>query len=261
MQDGVMREWLETSHLAGGNVAYIEQMFEAYLDDPTAVSDEWRKVFDALPSDGQVTDTKMSDVREQFREAAKNKLKQSGGGSSASDQKQVKVLQLINAYRFRGHQHANLDPLGLWKQDTVPDLSLDFHELSKDDLDREFNVGSLAVGSETMKLKEIHQALENIYCGSIGAEYMHIVSTEEKRWIQQRLEGSLGKAQFDKEQQTKILRELISADGLEKYLGSKFPGAKRFSLEGGDSLVPLLKALISRSGEQGAKEVVIGMAH
>ena len=261
MQDGVMREWLETSHLAGGNVAYIEQMFEAYLDDPTAVSDEWRKVFDALPSDGQVTDTKMSDVREQFREAAKNKLKQSGSGSSVSDQKQVKVLQLINAYRFRGHQHANLDPLGLWKQDTVPDLSLDFHELSKDDLDREFNVGSLAVGSETMKLKEIHQALENIYCGSIGAEYMHIVSTEEKRWIQQRLEGSLGKAKFDKEQQTKILRELISADGLEKYLGSKFPGAKRFSLEGGDSLVPLLKALISRSGEQGAKEVVIGMAH
>jgi 2-oxoglutarate dehydrogenase E1 component len=261
MQDGVMREWLETSHLAGGNVAYIEQMFEAYLDDPTAVSDEWRKVFDALPSDGQAADTKMSDVREQFREAAKNKLKQSGGGSSVSDQKQVKVLQLINAYRFRGHQHANLDPLGLWKQDTVPDLSLDFHELSKDDLDREFNVGSLAVGSETMKLKDIHNVLENIYCGSIGAEYMHIVSTEEKRWIQQRLEGNLGKAKFDKEQQKKILRELISADGLEKYLGSKFPGAKRFSLEGGDSLVPLLKALISRSGEQGAKEVVIGMAH
>lgn len=261
MQDGVMREWLETSHLAGGNVAYIEQMFEAYLDDPTAVSDEWRKVFDALPSDGQVKDTKMSDVREQFRESAKNKLKQSGSGSSASDQKQVKVLQLINAYRFRGHQHANLDPLGLWKQDAVPDLSLNFHELSKDDLDREFNVGSLAVGSETMKLKDIHQALESIYCGSIGAEYMHIVSTEEKRWIQQRLEGSLGKANFDKEQQTKILRELISADGLEKYLGSKFPGAKRFSLEGGDSLVPLLKTLISRSGEQGAKEVVIGMAH
>lgn len=261
MQDGVMREWLETSHLAGGNVAYIEQMFEAYLDDPTAVSDEWRKVFDALPSDGQATDTKMSDVREQFREAAKNKLKQSGGGSSVSDQKQVKVLQLINAYRFRGHQHANLDPLGLWKQDTVPDLSLDFHELSKDDLDREFNVGSLAVGSETMKLKDIHNVLENIYCGSIGAEYMHIVSTEEKRWIQQRLEGNLGKSKFDKEQQKKILRELISADGLEKYLGSKFPGAKRFSLEGGDSLVPLLKALISRSGEQGAKEVVIGMAH
>ncbi|WP_417434621.1 2-oxoglutarate dehydrogenase E1 component [Idiomarina abyssalis] len=262
MQDGVMREWLETSHLAGGNVAYIEQMFEAYLDDPTAVSDEWRQMFDALPKENHIVDTKISEVREQFREAAKNKLKQSQTGSTtAADQKQVKVLQLINAYRFRGHQHANLDPLGLWKQETVPDLSLNFHDLSKDDLEREFNVGSLAVGKDTMKLSDIHEALENIYCGSIGAEYMHIVSTEEKRWIQQRLEGVLGQPKFKKEQQTKILKELIAADGLEKYLGSKFPGAKRFSLEGGDSLVPLLKELISRSGEQGAKEVVIGMAH
>jgi len=262
MQDGVMREWLETSHLAGGNVAYIEQMFEAYLDDPTAVSDEWRQMFDALPKENHIVDTKLSDVREQFREAAKNKFKQSQAGSTtAADQKQVKVLQLINAYRFRGHQHANLDPLGLWKQETVQDLSLNFHDLSKDDLEREFNVGSLAVGKDTMKLRDIHEALESIYCGSIGAEYMHIVSTEEKRWIQQRLEGVLGKPKFAKEQQTKILKELIAADGMEKYLGSKFPGAKRFSLEGGDSLVPLLKELISRSGEQGAKEVVIGMAH
>lgn len=256
-----MREWLESSHLAGGNVAYIEQLFEAYLDDPTAVSDEWRKIFDSLPKTSSAVDVKLSDVRDEFKALAKNKLKQTGSGSAPADQKQVKVLQLINAYRFRGHQHANLDPLGLWKQDNVPDLSLDFHGLTKDDLDREFHVGSLAVGSETMKLKDIHNALESIYCGSVGAEYMHIVSTEEKRWIQQRLEGVLGQPKFDKEQQIKILRELISADGLEKYLGSKFPGAKRFSLEGGDSLVPLLKALITRSGEQGAKEVVVGMAH
>ncbi|MBL4742347.1 MAG: 2-oxoglutarate dehydrogenase E1 component [Idiomarina sp.] len=261
MQEGVMREWLESSHLAGGNVAYIEQLFEAYLDDPTAVSDEWRNIFDSLPKTDSAVDVKLSDVRDEFKTLAKNKLKQAGTGSAPADQKQVKVLQLINAYRFRGHQHANLDPLGLWKQENVPDLSLDFHGLTKDDLEREFNVGSLAAGSETMKLKDIHSALESIYCGSIGAEYMHIVSTEEKRWIQQRLEGVLGQPKFSQEEQVKILRELISADGLEKYLGSKFPGAKRFSLEGGDSLVPLLKALITRSGEQGAKEVVVGMAH
>jgi len=256
-----MREWLESSHLAGGNVAYIEQLFEAYLDDPTAVSDEWRNIFDSLPKTDSAVDVKLSDVRDEFKTLAKNKLKQTGTGSAPADQKQVKVLQLINAYRFRGHQHANLDPLGLWKQENVPDLSLDFHGLTKDDLEREFNVGSLAAGSETMKLKDIHSALESIYCGSIGAEYMHIVSTEEKRWIQQRLEGVLGQPKFSQDEQIKILRELISADGLEKYLGSKFPGAKRFSLEGGDSLVPLLKALITRSGEQGAKEVVVGMAH
>ncbi|RUO81490.1 2-oxoglutarate dehydrogenase E1 component [Idiomarina tyrosinivorans] len=261
MQDGVMREWLESSHLAGGNAAYVEELFEAYLDDPTAVSDEWRQMFDALPRDGHTLDTKHSQIREQFREFAKNKLKASNATAAAPDLKQVRVLQLINAYRFRGHQHANLDPLGLWKQETVPDLALDFHELSKDDLDREFNVGSLAVGKDTMKLRDIHDALEKIYCGSIGAEYMHIVSTEEKRWIQQRLEGVLGRPSFDKAQKQRIFNELVAADGLEKYLGSKFPGAKRFSLEGGDSLVPLLKSLISRSGEQGAKEVVIGMAH
>ncbi|WP_417656780.1 2-oxoglutarate dehydrogenase E1 component [Pseudidiomarina aestuarii] len=262
MQDGVMQAWLESSHLAGGNMAYVEELFEVYLDDPTAVGDEWRHFFDQLPSDDGRADTKLSTIREQFREAAKNKFKQAGTAvAAAPDQKQVKVLQLINAYRFRGHQHANLDPLDLWKQPTVPDLTLEHHELSKDDYDKEFNVGSLAVGTDTMKLGDIHKTLNQIYCGSIGAEYMHIVSTREKRWIQQRLEGVLGRPEFSQDLQQRILKELVAADGLEKYLGSKFPGAKRFSLEGGDSLVPMLKALIHRAGEQGSKEVVIGMAH
>lgn len=262
MQDGVMQAWLESSHLAGGNMAYVEELFELYLDDPTAVSDDWRKFFDQLPRDGVAVDTKHSLIREQFRSLAKNKLKQAGTVTvGAPDHKQVKVLQLINAYRFRGHQHANLDPLGLWKQEPVPDLALEHHGLSKDDFNTEFNVGSLAVGQETMKLGEIYELLNKIYCGSIGAEYMHIVSTEEKRWIQQRLEGVRGTPKFDQEWQRKILKELVAADGLEKYLGAKFPGAKRFSLEGGDSLIPMLKAIISRAGEQGSKEVVIGMAH
>lgn len=262
MQDGVMQAWLESSHLAGGNMAYVEELFELYLDDPTAVSDDWRNFFDQLPRDGVAVDTKHSLIREQFRSLAKNKLKQAGTVmAGAPDHKQVKVLQLINAYRFRGHQHANLDPLGLWKQESVPDLALEHHGLSKDDFNTEYNVGSLAIGQETMKLGEIHELLNKIYCGSIGAEYMHIVSTEEKRWIQQRLEGVRGTPKFDQEWQRKILKELVAADGLEKYLGAKFPGAKRFSLEGGDSLIPMLKAIISRAGEQGSKEVVIGMAH
>jgi 2-oxoglutarate dehydrogenase E1 component len=261
MQDGVMQAWLESSHLAGGNMAYVEELFEMYLDDATSVSDEWRNFFDQLPQDGAGQDTKHSAIREQFRSLAKNKLKQVASTAGAPDQKQVKVLQLINAYRFRGHQHANLDPLDLWKQESVRDLSLEHHDLSKDDFDKEFNVGSLAVGQETMKLGDIYNVLNEIYCGSIGAEYMHIVSTREKRWIQERLEGVRGRPKFQAEQQRKILNELVAADGLEKYLGSKFPGAKRFSLEGGDALIPMLKALIHRAGEQGGKEVVIGMAH
>lgn len=263
MQEGAMQAWIESSQFSGGNAAYIEELFELYLDDPSAVPSEWRKLFDSLPTDGTAMDVKHSQIRDQFREAAKNKLKQSGSGSLNSElaEKQVRVLQLINAYRFRGHQHANLDPLGLWKQENVPDLNPEFHGLTKDDMNTEFNVGSLVIGKETAKLKDIHNALESIYCGPIGAEYMHIVDTEEKRWIQQRLESQLGQPKFSEEDRQKILKELVAADGLEKYLGTKFPGAKRFSLEGGDALVPLVKSLIRRAGSQGAKEVVIGMAH
>lgn len=263
MQEGAMQAWIESSQFSGGNAAYIEELFELYLDDPGAVPSEWRKLFDSLPTDGTAMDVKHSQIRDQFREAAKNKLKQSGSGSLNSElaEKQVRVLQLINAYRFRGHQHANLDPLGLWKQENVPDLNPEFHGLTKDDMNTEFNVGSLVIGKETAKLKDIHNALESIYCGPIGAEYMHIVDTEEKRWIQQRLESQLGQPKFSEEDRQKILKELVAADGLEKYLGTKFPGAKRFSLEGGDALVPLVKSLIRRAGSQGAKEVVIGMAH
>lgn len=263
MQDGAMQAWIESSHLAGGNIGYIEELFELYLDDPSAVGDEWRAFFDSMPQAG--VDIKHSEVRDQFRELARNKLKNSGGSVSAGNsdmfEKQVKVLQLINAYRFRGHQHARLDPLELWKQASVPDLSLEHHSLSKDDYNTEFNVGSLSIGKDTATLGEIHSALDKIYCGSIGAEYMHITSTEEKRWIQQRFESHLGQPTFSAEQRKRLLKELTAADGLEKYLGSKFPGAKRFSLEGGDSLVPMLKALIHRGGENGAKEVVVGMAH
>ncbi|ASD66909.1 2-oxoglutarate dehydrogenase E1 component [Pseudoalteromonas piscicida] len=263
MHEGVMKAWLESSHLYGGNVAYVEDLYEAYLDDAASVPEEWREVFDQLPKvDGVDVDTKHSEVRAQFAELAKNKHREvvvSAEGSA--DAKQVKVLQLINAFRFRGHQNANLDPLGIWDRERVRDLDPAFHDLTDADLDKEFNVGSFACGKETMKLKDLYAALKATYCGSIGAEYMHITSTEEKRWLQQRLESSFSKPQFDKETKLRIYKGLTAADGLEKYLGAKFPGAKRFSLEGGDSLVPMLKELIHRAGESGQQEAVIGMAH
>jgi 2-oxoglutarate dehydrogenase E1 component len=263
MHEGVMKAWLESSHLYGGNAAYIEELYEAYLDDATSVSDEWREVFNNLPKvDGVDVETKHSEIKAQFAELAKNKHREvvvAAGG--AADVKQVKVLQLINAFRFRGHQNANLDPLGLWERERVRELELEHHELTQADLDKEFNVGSFAVSSETMKLKDLYEALKKTYCGSIGAEYMHITSTDEKRWLQQRLESNFAQPQFDKETKLRILKGLTAADGLEKYLGAKFPGAKRFSLEGGDALVPMLKELVHRAGESGQEEVVIGMAH
>jgi 2-oxoglutarate dehydrogenase E1 component len=264
MHEGVMKAWLESSHLGGGNMAYVDELYESYLAEPTSVGDEWREFFAKLPKlDGVDLETRHSDVRQQFADLARNKHREVVvvNSGTASDSRQVKVLQLINSYRFRGHQQANLDPLGLWKQSRVRDLELSYHDLSESDYDTEFNVGSFAIGKETMKLGDLHKALEKTYCGSIGAEYMHIVSTDEKRWIQQRLESVQSTPSYDKAAKARILNGLVAADGLEKYLSSKFPGAKRFGLEGGDAMVPMLKAMIHRAGEQGAKDCVIGMAH
>lgn len=268
MHESVMKAWWDSSHMAGGNAAYVEEMYEAYLDDPQGVSEEWRAIFDKLPKvNGVDLETKHSEVRGEFRRmaelgvAARVPAVAAGDVTSGGDQKQVKVLQLINAFRFRGHQHANLDPLGLWQQDRVRDLELSHHTLTQDDFDTVYNVGSYAIGRESMTLGELYKSLNRTYCSSIGAEYMHITNTEEKRWIQQYFESVQAKPEFDRDSKVHILKGLIAADGMEKYLGAKFPGAKRFSLEGGDALIPMLKGLISHAGEKGTKEVVIGMAH
>lgn len=266
MQESVMKAWWESSHMAGGNAAYVEEVYEAYLDDPKSVSEEWRAVFDKLPKvDGVDIETKHSEIRTDFRKMAAMGLAARAPAAApageAGDQKQVKVLQLINAFRFRGHQHANLDPLGLWQQERVRDLELSHHTLSKDDFDTVYNVGSYAIGQDKMSLGDLYKSLNRTYCGSIGAEYMHITNTEQKRWIQHYLESNQAKPELDREAKVKVLKGLIAADGMEKYLGAKFTGAKRFSLEGGDALVPMLKTLITDAGAAGSKEVVIGMAH
>ena len=261
MPEGVMKAWLESSHLNGGNIVYIEELYESYLDNSASVSAEWQGIFSQLPKvEGSEVEYRHSAIRDEFKALAKQANKQVVV-SSGNDAKQVKVLQLINAFRFRGHQNANLDPLGLWQRDKVRDLQLSHHDLSENDFDKEYNVGSFAIGQDTMKLGDLYKALRNTYCGSIGAEYMHMTATDEKRWLQQRLESVQSKAALSVDQKTELLQGLIAADGLEKYLGAKFPGAKRFSLEGGDSLVPMLKELITRAGAAGTKEVVMGMAH
>ncbi len=267
MQQSVMKAWWDSSHMAGGNATYIESMYEAYLEDAQSVSEEWRAIFEKLPKvEGVEVETKHSLVRDQFRALAAlgpaaragTAATQSSGGS---DDKQVKVLQLINAFRFRGHQHANLDPLELWKQPRARDLELSHHNLSENDFDTTFNVGSFAIGKEALPLGELFKSLNRTYCGSIGTEYMHITDTEQKRWLQHKIESVQAKPEISREEKIAILKGLVSADGMEKYLGAKFPGAKRFSLEGGDALVPMLKGLINHAGSKGTKEVVIGMAH
>ena len=165
------------------------------------------------------------------------------------------------AYRMRGHQAATLDPLGLWQRPAPADLSINHYGLTDADLDTTFRTGELYLGKEEATLREIHAALQQTYCRTIGAEFTHIVDSEQRKWFQQRLESVRGRPAFSAEVQGHLLERLTAAEGLEKYLGTKYPGTKRFGLEGGESLIPLLDEIIQRSGAYGTQEIVIGMAH
>ncbi|MEQ6916725.1 2-oxoglutarate dehydrogenase E1 component [Halomonas aquatica] len=263
MQEGIMELMWRSSHVSGGNAHYVEALYEQYLDDPAAVPDEWRQYFDQLPrhEGGATHDVPLAPVRDQFYQLGQQRRTAHAAADSGEGKKQVKVLQLINAYRFRGHQKADIDPLGLRSPTPVPDLDLSFHQLSKADLDTEFQTGSFFMGVDKAPLKEIVSALEQTYCRSIGCEVMHIVDTEEKRWLQQRFESVRSAPKFSPNVRLHVLERLSAAEGLESYLASKFPGTKRFGLEGGEGFIPMMDELIQRAGSYGTKEVVIGMAH
>ncbi|WP_136067225.1 2-oxoglutarate dehydrogenase E1 component [Modicisalibacter radicis] len=265
MQEGIMELMWRTSHVSGGNAHYVEALYEQYLVDPNAVPDEWRNYFDKLPRpEGSPShDVPLSPIRDQFYQLAQSRRGTApvAAVDSGENKKQVKVLQLINAYRFRGHQKADIDPLGLRNPTPVPDLELSFHQLSQADMDTEFQTGSLFLGKDTAPLKEIVEALEKTYCRSIGCEFMHIVDTEEKRWLQQRFESVRSKPKFSDDVRMHMLERLTAAEGLENYLASKYPGTKRFGLEGGETFIPMMDEIIQRGGGYGTKEMVIGMAH
>ncbi len=264
-----MQELWNSSQLNGASAAWLESLYEAYLSNPETVDPEWRKFFDGLPkvksgngSNGG-REVSHAEVRDFFRAIAKEHHAVPTATPSHDielERKQVHVLQLINAYRFRGHQHAKTNPLSNSHQAEVPELDLSYHQLGPADLDTVFETGSLA-GPELLTLGEIYGKIRETYCGSIGAEYMHIMETAEKRWIQQRLELTRGKINLSFEEKINVLQQLTNAEGLEQYLHTKYVGQKRFSLEGGESLIPLLDELVMHAGALGVKEVVIGMAH
>ncbi len=266
MHESVMQRMWNTAHLSGGNAAYVEELYELFLHDPNAVPEEWRTYFQKLPAgSNQSPDVSHATVRDHFVLLAKNQRRaqpvSAGAVSSEHEKKQVEVLRLIQAYRLRGHQASRLDPLGLWQRQAPADLSIHHYGLTDADLDTVFRTGDLATGKPEATLREIVDALQSTYCGTIGAEFIHIVDTEQRKWFQQRLESVRGRPQFSAEAKSHLLERLTAAEGLEKYLGTKFPGTKRFGLEGGESLVPMVDEIIQRSGSYGTKEVVIGMAH
>ena len=267
-QQHPMHHWLRSSYISGGNADYVEAMYETYLESPNSVDQDWRDYFDKLPRvNGNISpDIPHGTIRAHFLELARQKrgaVRATVADSLATEheRKQIRVLQLISAYRQRGHQKANIDPLGLLYREPVPDLDPAYHQLSPADFDTEFQTGVFYIGKEQASLGEIIDALEQTYCGTIGAEIMHIVDTEQRQWIQKRMDGVRSSPEFNLDTKRHLLERLTAAEGLEKYLGSRYPGTKRFGLEGGESLIPMLDELVQRAGSYAAKEIVIGMAH
>ena len=252
-----------TSLLAGGNAPYLEALYESYLQDPASIDPSWRAYFDGLARVNGAHEVSHVLVRDAFRQQALQRARPAvavAGANIEQERKQVRVLQLINAYRFRGHQKAAFNPLETETRAEVSELHLEHHGLSIADLDTTFDTGSL-VGAKQATLRVILEVLTRTYTGHIGVEYMYITDTAEKRWLQQRLESGRGYPEYAPDVKRRLLSRITAAEGLERYLHTKYVGQKRFSLEGGESLIPLLDGLIQRAGAGGLKEMVIGMAH
>ncbi|RFA24775.1 2-oxoglutarate dehydrogenase E1 component [Alkalilimnicola ehrlichii] len=264
---GLFEKLKRSSYLGGSNAAFIEDLYEDYLRDPDSVGNEWKYYFQGLETGDSrpQRDVPHGPIREEFARRARasgriQRVVADGGLSPEAAEKQAAVLRLINAYRVRGHQKADIDPLNLRPPIEIPDLDPAFHNLTAADMDRVFNTGSLFV-AEQLSLRDILQVVREVYSGTIGSEYMHITDTVEKRWIQERLESNRAKLNLTPEKKIEVLERVTAGEGIEKYLHSKYVGQKRFSLEGGESLIPMLDYLIQHSGRHGIREMVLGMAH
>jgi 2-oxoglutarate dehydrogenase E1 component len=265
----MMQQYQSNSYLFGGNAPYVEEMYEAYLDNPGSVPDNWRAYFDALQhvpaTDGSDSrDVAHAPVVESFAQRAKANAfaHKASEADLAVARKQVHVQSLIAAYRFLGSRWADLDPLKRVERAKIPELEPTFYDLSESDMDITFSAANTYFSkAENMTLREIVQALRETYCGTIGAEYMHITDPTEKRWWQERLERTRSKPTYSGDEKKHILERLTAAEGLERFLHTKYVGQKRFSLEGGESFIASMDELVQRAGATGVQEIVIGMAH
>ncbi len=265
----MMEQERSNSYLFGGNAPYVEELYEAYLDNPGSVPDSWRSYFDALQhvpaNDGsQTRDVAHAPVIESFAQRAKANAfgNKASGADLAVARKQVYVQSLIAAYRSLGARWADLDPLKRQERPKIPELEPAFYDLTEADMDMVFSAtNTYFTTDEQMTLREIVQALRETYCGTLGAEYMHITDPAEKRWWQQRLESVRSKPNLNVDEKKRILDRLTAAEGLERYLHTKYVGQKRFSLEGSESFIAAMDEIVRRAGTMAVQEIVIGMAH
>jgi 2-oxoglutarate dehydrogenase E1 component len=265
----MMKSFQGNSYLFGGNAPYVEELYESYLNNPGSVSEQWRSYFDSMQvvpaADGnpQTRDVAHAPIVESFAERAKAGSLQPRvmGGDAATARKQVYVQQLIAAYRFLGSRWANLDPLKRQERAQIPELETAFYDFTEGDQANIYSAANTFFGFESAPLREILGALRETYCGNIGAEFMYISDPAQKRWIQERLESTRAKPKFSDEKKKRVLDRLTAAEGLEKYLHTRYVGQKRFSLEGGESFIASMDEIVQHGGTQGIQEFVIGMAH
>jgi 2-oxoglutarate dehydrogenase E1 component len=262
----MLKEFLNSSYLFGGNAPFIEELYEKYLSNPQSIPGEWRDYFDRMQDLPGATDKDVAHapVVESFVQRAK-------AGQFAQNRTiavepvtperlQVAALLLVTAYRIAGSRWATVDPLKRMPRPNIPELEPAYYDLKEADLDQVVNAGSF-VGLERTSLRNLVQALRDTYCRNIGFEYMFISDRAQRQWIQERIEPVRGAPKVSPAEQKRLLQKLTEAEHLERYLHTKYVGQKRFSLEGGESLIPSIDELIQRAGAAGVQEMVIGMAH
>ena len=253
-----MKELWGSSHISAGHAAYLENLYEIFINNPEDLSKEWLDFFTNLPShpksNGEISHL---EIIKEFKNLSRNNLV----SEKSVDERQGKVVRLIQSYRNRGHLKAKLDPLGMMERRFVEDLTIEFHGFTNKDLDQEFYTDTLQIGSNKLPLREIIKRLEEVYCGNIGIECNHIMESKERRWFQRKFESKLQEYSFNNDERLNIYERLNSAEGLAKYLSAKYPGMKRFGVDGAESLVPLVESIIQNCGSMGASQICFGMAH
>ena len=251
---------LSSTPLAAGNAPYVEALYELYLADPASVEPKWREYFASFGgAPGEVAHGPLLELL-----AQRAKVRRPGGSvvmarpETSSAAKQGAVSRMIQIYANRGHLAARIDPLGLMERPVPKVMGLDYLGLTEADLDAEFLTGSRNTAIKPrLKLREIIDQLRHIYCGTIGAEFAHVSNETERLWLQDRFQVGRVQQHFSADEKRDILWNLTMAEGLERYLATRYPAQKRFSLEGGDSLIPLLEDLIQTGGGHGLEDIVI----
>lgn len=250
---------IDSSGLFGGNAAYIEALYEDYLADPQSVGPEWQKYFATIRGDADNERSRL-DVQEKFEALAQMPFAVSAGGGEGDAAKQIAVRSLIRDFRHRAHWGADVDPAKIRDRRVLPECQIEYHGLDKNDLEQTFFVDG-AFGEENMKLADLLKKLENTYAGHIGLEVAHVNEVAERKFFFDALESAEKHFGFDGDKRKLLLEKLVAADGMEKYLHKRYVGQKRFSLEGGDGLIPLTYEIIRYLGGEGTEEIGIAMAH